>query len=229
MKKFYSLCLSLLIAFLIVGCSDGEKSAVRKNENSNSVQNALDAGVAEADGEGDVPENAQSSSESDSSVGGNSSEDEGAQDAPVDGDKLQGEDTNRPTPSVDSSEENQDGEDSESKKVDINLTKLSSNMVYSEVFSMMSSPEKFVGKIVKMRGTYTSIYNQEEDVRYHACIVKDAMECCSEGIEFNLTDDYNYPDDYPIEGDEITVLGEFTTYDQDGLTYATLKNARLIK
>ena len=38
--------------------------------------------------------------------------------------------------------------------VDVDLTKLSSTMVYSEVYNMMSSPESYMGKRVRMKGSF---------------------------------------------------------------------------
>lgn len=40
--------------------------------------------------------------------------------------------------------------------VDIDLTKMSSTMVYSTVFNMVNNPVKFVGKTMRMRGEYTT-------------------------------------------------------------------------
>ncbi len=63
---------------------------------------------------------------------------------------------------------------------------------------------------------------------YYACIIMDATACCAKGIEFILTDDYKYPEDYPSEGDDITVEGIFDTYEElDGM-YCTLKDAALL-
>jgi hypothetical protein len=55
----------------------------------------------------------------------------------------------------------------------------------------------------------------------------DATACCSQGIEFELTDDYVYPDDYPEDGGDICVVGTFDTYEEDGFTYCVLRDARL--
>lgn len=51
--------------------------------------------------------------------------------------------------------------------------------------------------------------------------------CCAQGMEFVLTDDYSYPNDYPREGDEITVTGVFDTYMEGDYMYCTLRDANL--
>ena len=63
---------------------------------------------------------------------------------------------------------------------------------------------------------------------YCACIIQDATLCCSQGIEFVLSDEYAFPEDYPEYEDTITVIGTFDTYMDDGYTYCTLRNARLL-
>ena len=118
-------------------------------------------------------------------------------------------------------------------KVDVDLTVLSSTMVYSEVYNMLyNDPAHYLGKTVKARGTF-SIYQlvtdgvlQPDPVSY-ACIISDAAACCAEGMEFVLEGDYTYPDDYPELGAEITVIGEFQSYEENGMTRYHLVNARL--
>ena len=117
--------------------------------------------------------------------------------------------------------------------VDVDLTVLSSTMVYSEVYNMLyNDPAHYLGKTVKARGTF-SIYQlvtdgvlQPDPVAY-ACIIADATACCAEGMEFVPEGDLTYPDDYPELGAEITVIGEFQSYEENGMTWYHLVNARL--
>ena len=117
--------------------------------------------------------------------------------------------------------------------VDVDLTVLSSTMVYSEVYNMLyNDPAHYFGKTVKAKGTF-SLYQlvtdgvlQPDPVAY-ACIIADATACCAEGMEFVLKDDLAYPDDYPELGAEITVIGEFQSYEENGMTWYHLVNARL--
>lgn len=111
--------------------------------------------------------------------------------------------------------------------IDVDLTTLSSTMVYSEVFNMMTVPEDYIGKKVKMTGSFAIYEDEETGQIYYACIISDATACCSQGIEFALKGDYAYPDDYPELESEITVIGEFETYEEDGTTYCRLKDAKL--
>ncbi len=121
---------------------------------------------------------------------------------------------------ADSSTSSEDG-------IDLDLTTLSSTMVYSEVFNMMTDPSEYIGKTVKMTGAFAYYHDDTTDTDYYSCIVQDATACCSQGIEFDPGDSYTYPDDFPAEGDEITVVGTFETYDEGSYTYCTLRNAEM--
>ena len=112
---------------------------------------------------------------------------------------------------------------------DVDLTTLSSTMVYAEVYDMMVTPEKYIGKTVKMNGTYNLYHDDTTDKNYFACIIADATACCSQGIEFILTDAYSYPDDYPPNGAPICVAGVFDTYKEGDRTYCTLREANLLQ
>ena len=108
--------------------------------------------------------------------------------------------------------------------VDIDLTKMSSTMVYSTVFNMVNSPTKFIGKTMRMRGEYTTYHISVDDPTQiiHACIVRDAAGCCSQGLEFILTDKK-----YPTGADEITVVGTIDVQKIFGKAVCYLKDSRL--
>ena len=112
-----------------------------------------------------------------------------------------------------------------STDVDLDLTTLSSTMVYSEVLDMLQTPDDYMGMTIKMSGSFAVA--QGEDRMYYACIIKDATACCSNGIEFIWDGDHSYPDDYPAAGDDITVVGEFDKYYEDGTLYIQLINAQV--
>ena len=138
-----------------------------------------------------------------------------------------------PTPNEPETPEGSEPSQPSAGKVDVDLTVLSSTMVYSEVYNMLyNDPESYLGKTVRARGEF-SIYQlvvdgvlQPDPVAY-ACIIADAAACCAEGMEFVLEGDLTYPDDYPELGTEITIIGEFQSYEENGMTWYHLVNARL--
>lgn len=118
--------------------------------------------------------------------------------------------------------------------IDVDLTKLSSTMVYSEVYNMMYSPDDYVGKTIKMEGQFAIYQATDEngalipDQIYFACVIADATACCSQGLEFVLAGEHTYPDDYPELGNEITVTGTFELYEEDGFQLCRLVDAEMI-
>ncbi len=113
--------------------------------------------------------------------------------------------------------------------VDLDLTQLSKTMVYAEVYNIMVNPEDYVGKTVRMNGDYYIYTDDTTGQQYFYCVIRDATACCAQGIEFVLTDDYKFPEDYPEEGAFVTVSGRFDTYMEDDLLYCTLRDAVLEK
>ncbi len=108
--------------------------------------------------------------------------------------------------------------------VDVDLTVLSSTMVYSEVYNMLMNPEEYIGRTVKMEGACATYHDDSSGADYYACIIQDATACCAQGIEFVLTDGSAYPS----PDTEISVVGVFDTYDEDGRLYCTLRDAHLV-
>ena len=106
----------------------------------------------------------------------------------------------------------------------IDLTGMSSTMMMAQVTAMQNEPESFLGKTVKMQGTF--LVGEGEDRNYYYCLVADAAACCQQGVEF-LWDGHVYPDDYPEPGTEIIVEGIFDTYWEDGYQHMQLINATL--
>lgn len=139
------------------------------------------------------------------------------------------------TPDEQQSQEEPEQTQPSADGVDVDLTVLSSTMVYSEVYNMLYFyPEDYYGKTVKMTGLFNVYQWVDENgvvddmpVAY-ACIISDATACCAEGVEFVLEGDYTYPEDYPELGMEITVIGEFQPYEENGVTWYHLVNAKMV-
>lgn len=112
--------------------------------------------------------------------------------------------------------------------IDYDLTQMSSTLIYSEMFNMMTNAQTYVDKVIKMKG-YTGLFKDgASDSTYYSCIVPDATACCANGIEFVLNDSYEKYIDYPVVNDEITVVGVFSLYKEGEYEYITLKNAELV-
>lgn len=118
--------------------------------------------------------------------------------------------------------------------IDVDLTALSNTMIYAEVFNMMVNPNDYIGKTVKMRGSFGIGYSckpdgtMDEETLVFACVIADATACCSQGIEFVLSGEHAYPDDYPELGVEVTVTGTFELYDENGYEFCRLTDAEFM-
>lgn len=117
---------------------------------------------------------------------------------------------------------------SENEDVDIDLTILSDTMVYSEVYNIVVSPDTYKGKTIKIQGLFNSYGDDKTGKVYFYCLIADATACCTKGIEFKLSDDYSYPNDYPDEGSQITIVGTFDTYEYNDFQFSYLRDARIV-
>ena len=116
-------------------------------------------------------------------------------------------------------------------KVDIDLTAMGKDMVYSTVYQMVYNPQDYIGKTVRMKGQYYVAYSQdpENDNFYNYCLIADAQACCQQGLEFVCTDGHDtYPDDFPEDGSEVEVTGVFEMYEEDGYMFLHLNYADMV-
>ncbi len=80
-----------------------------------------------------------------------------------------------------------------------------------------------------MHGLYSIYVDEETEKTYYACFISDAAACCQQGVEFDPGEELRSwdPKDFPKQGDEITVVGVYDTYEEDGYKYCTLRDAVL--
>ena len=119
------------------------------------------------------------------------------------------------------------GQKADTSAVDLDLTALSSTVIYAQVYGMLTEPEDYLGKTVKVAGNYAAFQDEQTGAVYTACMVADALACCSQGIEFVPAGDWRFPEDYPELGAAITVQGTFSSYEDGGQTYIRLTDAVL--
>ena len=112
-----------------------------------------------------------------------------------------------------------------SNKIDVDLNNLNANVVYSQVFLMMTEPDKFIGKRIRMSGQF-NVYTAQEGnpsgvTEYYAIIIADAQACCQQGIEF-VWPGHTYPQDFPEVKSNASVTGIFEVYEENGKKYCRL-------
>jgi hypothetical protein len=220
MKKRFVIIVCTSI-FLLTGCSDISPS--KQNTLAPTVNDVLQQGMANEDQNNSSSQGASSLDFSGQNTAGQNNSAQASDN--TESGRQSGVNDGAPAPDPISEE---DLAQSSTDGIDIDLTTLSATVVYSEVYDMMFYPENYVGKTVKMDGMFTYYYDEANDRYYFACIIMDATACCSQGIEFEPSEEFTYPDDFPEDGEDICVVGVFDTYEEDGFTYCTLRNAEII-
>ena len=224
MKKIYLIFISIISVSVIAGCGGGQPANNMSGGSSPTVADVLDDGIA---GEAPDPEPTEAIVLYSPDAIKSDSGDTASDDQVTAGDSVSAND-----PLYDPYGENMDEDEldallSGTEGVDIDLTALTSTMVYGQVFDMLTYPEEFIGKTIRMQGQFSYYHDEQTGNYYFGCIVKDATACCAQGFEFQLPGDPVFPDDYPEYGQEIMVTGTFSTYIEDGCTYCTLKDSEL--
>lgn len=105
----------------------------------------------------------------------------------------------------------------------IDLTNMNSTMVYSQVYDMINHPNDYKGKTIKAKGTCEVYLDNDTGKKYYSVVIRDALGCCSQGIEFVLKSG-----NPPSKGNQITVEGTFGTYREGNNTYCQLSNAKIV-
>ena len=111
-----------------------------------------------------------------------------------------------------------------SGEYDYDLSKMSSTMIYSTVYSMLTAPDDYVGKTVRVTGNFNVYHDDTTKKDYYAVLISDATACCQQGMEFDMGSGYS---DYPPENALITVTGTFETYMEGKAKYCQLAKATL--
>ena len=113
------------------------------------------------------------------------------------------------------------------KKIDIDLARMSGTMVYAYVFKMVTEPTNFIGKRIRMNGTLSSYYDQETKKRFYGCVIADALDCCSQGLAFELAKERKFPDEFPDESEKISIIGDFEMAEDGDDAYPIIRNAKM--
>lgn len=131
----------------------------------------------------------------------------------------------------DKNEENKKAENvgEENKKdIDYDLTEMNSDMIYATVFMVVQDPESYAGKTFKIYGNSYTFPTTEGKSMTHYCLIKDALACCAQGLEFISS---NSEEKYPDDGDEIVVTGTLESYTVEDIPMplCRLVNAKIEK
>lgn len=210
MNKLYRAGSLLCLVLLLGGCG-GQKSNVNQIVNAQiDAENSGDAGNIAAAATRAVRETAgQAAAGAPGSGGPEASADEA-------GDTATGAAGALPTGAAGSG-------------IDVDLTQMSSVMVYSEVYNIMMNPEAYLGQTIKIEGPYYASFWEETGNYYHYVIIEDAAACCTQGLEFIWGDGaHAYPEEYPEDYTEVEIVGTFSMYEEEGMTFYYLDTDEIV-
>jgi hypothetical protein len=105
------------------------------------------------------------------------------------------------------------------QSVDLDMTGMGSAIAYSQAVDIMTNPDDYLGKVIKVKGNYYPTYYDPTAQYYHLVLVGDETSCCRQQLEFAWTGDHAFPDDYPDMNAEIIIAGVFERYEELGETY----------
>lgn len=205
MKRKILALVSAVVILLATGCGNGALSqnpgarTAAGNPNLQSVNDVIQQQIAKEDAQKNVASVGNEKSNDGSSV----SADTGAADtSQTASDVTENEGTGPSTVSDDNIDYDHP---------DIDLTQMSDTMAYAEMSNLFYNREKtkdYIGKVVKLSGTYAISDPDQYGETYHFIVYWDATACCQLGGEFVMKNE----DDYPEVFSDLTVVGVYRAY-----------------
>ena len=114
------------------------------------------------------------------------------------------------------------------RSADVDLTLLSTTMAQAEFQNISARSSDFMGKTIRVNGTYNSMFFDQTGNFYHYVIVVEGDDCCRQGFEFKLTDEDFALDDFPAQGTKIEITGVLSMYEELGMKYVYLAADEII-
>jgi hypothetical protein len=106
--------------------------------------------------------------------------------------------------------------------VDVDLSKMNSNMAMAAINNIFSTPKDFLDKTIKLNGRYVSVYNQDANTFQQYLLIGSGDDCCVAWVRAIPNSDLINPDDYPINRSLVRVTGVFDRIEEDGSAYYCL-------
>ncbi len=101
------------------------------------------------------------------------------------------------------------------KNFDIDLTTMSSTMVYSQIYDVMVNYNNYLDKSINLVGTFSTMYYDEIAQTLNFVVINDATGCCPQGLELKFAEDVTLP----AADATIGIQGRFTTYFEGEFEY----------
>lgn len=207
MNMYRKIFMVLVLMLRLSGCTGNDKRELASNSN---VENIIQEQISKAEEE--VPD----------------TKTDAGNEIVSDTKEVSVSETDEATVSSENNMTQQSDELGNSEGVDIDLTRMDKTMTYATMYNLMIYPNDYIGQTIRLSGEYYAIFYEETNKYYHYVLIKDATECCTQGIEFVWDDgSHVYPDEYPADTTKVEVTGVFETYYEEGDSnlYCRLKDA----
>ncbi|ADZ84942.1 TIGR03943 family putative permease subunit [Cellulosilyticum lentocellum] len=108
---------------------------------------------------------------------------------------------------------------------DVEVLEITEKMYVSYVNEIYTNTAEYEGKNIKLEGMFTSAYDESTKQTYYF-VYRTGPGCCNNdgsmcGFEFTTSDTI------PEENDWIEVIGTLESYEENGYTYLTLRDAEV--
>ena len=97
--------------------------------------------------------------------------------------------------------------DESNNDVDIDLSELSLTLVQAEHQRIVSNPNDYIGKTIKVYGSFRTFIVDNAGNLAHFIIIVPGDDCCQIGFEFRRNGEYKFPDDYPAQNSMLLISG----------------------
>ena len=99
------------------------------------------------------------------------------------------------------------GREPSNSDFDIDLAELSLTVIQAEYQRIVSNPDDYIGKTIRVYGSYQSFIANDTGNIVHYIIIVPGDVCCQLGFEFIRTANYKFPEDYPKQNSMILING----------------------
>ncbi len=94
------------------------------------------------------------------------------------------------------------------------LTQMSSTMVYSQIFDLVTDPNKYLNSNFTVQGSLLNSEDANTGEMFYALLIVDATSCCAQGLELSFPEDMELPE-MPMGATIVGTIGVKTVGDYD--------------
>ena len=109
----------------------------------------------------------------------------------------------------------------------LDLSFAAQQVAYAQLYQIAMSPEKYLGKTIRLKGSCYITEDPYTGRTYRSCIVRDVTGCCAQGLDFTIDPENDWTQT-PELYDTITIEGVYGKDELDGAPWFRLEHTILI-